>query len=145
MAEPKKHPSGPDLGEGGATNQPVAAGKAAVAARNAAVAGDTAVDGNPSATTEQGGVTTNWYALPEFKSPVDIRSNYEKEQGLPPRWKWAETDTMNPYWALRRLTASQLKKEQNGMPEGKVKPQFNCAIVEKRVPMCFSARCVAAP
>ena len=124
MAELKKHPSKPVDGEGGAKKQPIAGG-------NAAVAGDAAVDGNPSATTEQGGVSTNWYAIPEFTPPVDIRSDYEKEQEVSPRWKWTEKDTMNPFWALRRLTAPQLKKEQNNMPEGKMKPQFNCEIVDR--------------
>ena len=52
--------------------------------------------------------TTTYYVHPEWKAPK------EREQlnifGVK-EWEWAGDETMHPFWAIRRLCASQLSKE----------------------------------
>ena len=79
------------------------------------------------------GLRTRWYAVPEFKGPADVRTPSDLELGVPPRWQWSENVTMHPFWAVRRLTASQLAKEQLALPVGKAKPHFNCELTEKTI------------
>ena len=55
--------------------------------------------------------TTTYYVHPEWKAPK------EREQlsifGVK-EWEWAGDETMHPFWAIRRLGATQLSKEPPG-------------------------------
>ena len=48
------------------------------------------------------------------------------------QWQWQGSETMIPYWAIRRLTEKEMHKEQTDwkIESGKPKPCFNCTTVE---------------
>jgi hypothetical protein len=94
---------------------------------------------------------TSFYVLPEFKSPVaqptkpqqaestqdsttekNESSSTEKNESPSPSWQWGDggAETMHPFWAVRRLTASQLIKEQEKTKLGYPQSRFNCELKE---------------
>jgi hypothetical protein len=76
---------------------------------------------------------TAFYVLPEFKSPVDKRTpTQKKEEASSPSWQWGDggAETMHPFWAVRRLTATQLRKEQETTKLGQPQSRFNCELID---------------
>ena len=51
------------------------------------------------------------------------------------QWQWQGSETMIPYWAIRRLTEKDMQKEQADWKKesGKPKPCFNCTTVVELV------------
>jgi hypothetical protein len=131
--------------------------------KSAAVAGEkqTGSVGNGKASSSNDSPKGNvlrqkcFFLNPEFKAPkaddaADIATetaavaggNAEAASAEPvvkkQRWKWSDAcdETMQPFWAVRRLTALQLKKEQDEIEakclvEGGTKqllPRFNCTL-----------------
>ena len=78
--------------------------------------------------------------IPEFKAP------YKKETttavaDASPEWIWSETnaETMNPFWAVRRLTEKQLQAEVASVTEG-IAPRFNCEFVHTEMSLVSIAK-----
>ena len=83
--------------------------------------------------------TNTWYAKPEWLGP----KKHDGAQGATPaaaadapplvQWQWQGTETMIPYWVIRRLTVKEMQKEQTDWKteSGKPKPCFNCTTVER--------------
>ena len=73
-----------------------------------------------------------FYILPEFKSPTQEENSAvaASTTSTAPTWNWEGAETMNPFWAVRRLTDKQLQQEaQAWTPEtGKPRPRFNCQL-----------------
>ena len=80
--------------------------------------------------------------VPEFKQPVEGKPTAVAEgHQESPIWVWAdnarEAETMNPFWAVRRMTDEQLSKANAAKPMTQPKLRFNCNLVDKS----FSAVC----
>lgn len=72
---------------------------------------------------------TKWFAVtPEFKSPKQADGPDSAVAGPPPPWLWSDTDTMHPFWAIRRLTDAQLAKENQAVKPGAPALRFNCEL-----------------
>ena len=73
-----------------------------------------------------------FYILSEFKSPTQEENSAvaASTTSTAPTWNWEGAETMNPFWAVRRLTDQQLRQEvQAWTPEtGKPRPRFNCQL-----------------
>ena len=74
------------------------------------------------------------YYLPmEFRSPKMAGGN-EVIKDANPEWQWSKDDseTMHPFWAVKRLTSSQMRKLQTEWEAEKQKdgqkPRFNCEL-----------------
>ena len=69
--------------------------------------------------------TAHYYVTTEFKIPSRVK-------GINGRWTWCEAsdESMNPFWAVRRLTQTQLTAEsKESVPRvGRLKPRFNCKL-----------------
>jgi hypothetical protein len=95
-------------------------------------------EGKSSSSNGNGSVSnvireTSFYVLPEFKSPVDKRTPTQmKEEESSPSWHWGEggAETMHPFWAVRRITATQLRKEQEAKKIGQPQSRFNCELID---------------
>ena len=109
---------------------------------------ETACDGDVSAALEaaEKEVPSVWrentyYILPEFKPPK-LANDSAVAGSTDPTWDWAGDETMNPFWAVRRLTQKQLQHEaqvwthETGNSEWiKPRPRFNCALEVHSVSM----------
>ena len=73
-----------------------------------------------------------FYFLPEVKSPTQEENSAvaASTTSTAPTWNWEGAETMNPFWAVRRLTDKQLEQEmKDWTPEtGKPRPRFNCQL-----------------
>ena len=74
-----------------------------------------------------------YYVPMEFRAPKMAGGN-EDIKDANPEWLWSKDDseTMHPFWAVKRLTSSQMKKSQNEWEAQEkkdgVKPRFNCQL-----------------
>ena len=69
--------------------------------------------------------TTTYYVHPEWKAPKEM--DHLNIFGVQ-EWEWAGDETMHPFWAIRRLGATQLSKEP---PEDKTVAGFTAAMTAK--------------
>lgn len=81
---------------------------------------------------------TSFYILPEFNYPA---RQDPTNAGTPQEWACSETgvETMQPFWAVRRLTRKQLECEQDKTKIGGLRLQLNCELTVQPV----SVVCVA--
>ena len=66
-----------------------------------------------------------FYVHPEWKTPK------HNTEGC--NWYWTGEETMHPFWAVRRLTQQELKKEEASRGPGQLPLRFNCELVEKEI------------
>ena len=75
---------------------------------------------------------TSFYLVPEFTFPKEEEKPAVADPATSsePKWNWQGNETMNPFWAVRRLTQQQLAREAGvWTPEtGKPRPRFNCEL-----------------
>ena len=90
--------------------------------------------------------TKQFFVLPEFKYPKKKEStavaDSTKAAVADPVWMWDEggEDLMHPFWAVRRMTAAQLKQEQINPVDGKPMIRFNCEIISRTMnSVCIGA------
>ena len=69
--------------------------------------------------------TITYYVHPEWKAPKEM--DHLNIFGVQ-EWEWAGDETMHPFWAIRRLGATQLSKEP---PEDKTVAGFTAAMTTK--------------
>ena len=69
--------------------------------------------------------TITYYVHPEWKAPKEM--DHLNIFGVQ-EWEWAGDETMHPFWAIRRLGATQLSKEP---PEDKTVAGFTAAMTAK--------------
>ena len=78
-----------------------------------------------------------FFLTPEFKAPGrdTARTAVADEPDAGVSWKWSAVgeETMHPFWAVRRMTASQLTQAKLQTPSGQLVPRFNCEL--KVVPL----------
>ena len=101
-----------------------------------------------------GGTTANiarrvdYVLLPEFKAPAAVAASPgegEGEKGF--KWSRDASESMHPFWAVRRITNDKLQEERRAIlldiqrtGERKKVPEFNCEIVPKLYPaMCIAS------
>ena len=77
---------------------------------------------------------TSFFVNPEFKGPTKNKADAavaEADGESQPDWVWGPpgTETMHPFWAVRRMNAKQLAKEAVDAKLTKMKPRFNCGLV----------------
>ena len=72
---------------------------------------------------------SRFYVVPEWKGPEDIRKDVDKLRGDQPFWKWDGSETMQPFWAVRRLNKNKIATAV--AVDNKPKPRFNCSLVDK--------------
>ena len=90
--------------------------------------------------------TKEFFVLPEFKHPKKKEStavaDSTKAAVADPVWMWGEggEDSMHPFWAVRRMTAAQLKLEQINPVDGKPTIRFNCEMTTRTM----NAVCIGA-
>ena len=70
-----------------------------------------------------------FYVLPEWKTVEYAAVAGEQGDGAW-KWKWKGKESMHPYWAVRRLSFSQLAIEQDKWTAaaGRPRPRFNCEL-----------------
>ena len=128
-----------------------------------------ALDGHVE-TAPQASVT--YMMCPEFRAPSAVAEatgaprssdapsaeNADTETAVAEAWAWGvkgQVETMHPFWAVRRMTRTQLKKLSDSAKADKVPPRFNCGIVPQ-VMSCVTlgllngtsvntTRCIEAP
>ena len=102
-------------------------------------------DGGPSANLAR---RVDYVLLPEFKAPAAVAASPgegQDEQAL--KWSKDDSESLHPFWALRRIPSSKLEEEQKAVLEDIRKtgqqrnvPAFNCEIVSKVHPtMCIAS------
>lgn len=53
------------------------------------------------------------YINPEWRQPeTKETTEFQEQNGVEVDWDWKGNETMNPFWAVRRLTQTQLTQEQ---------------------------------
>ena len=70
-----------------------------------------------------------------FEETVPVRGRLRDRTATVPGehdWEWDGTETMNPFWAVRRLSESQMKKEAP-QEQHQIHCRFNCKLVIKNV------------
>ena len=85
--------------------------------------------------------TATYFVNPEFKTPkrkeakaapavAEARASQLKGDESDDEWVWGPLgeQTMNPFWAVRRMTQKQLATQAALTAPGKVRPRFNCMI-----------------
>jgi hypothetical protein len=79
--------------------------------------------------------TTTFVLNPEFTKPKQDEAAVAGTTGsgstaVADSWLWGAPgqETMNPFWAVRRLTQKQLTREANDTKNGATIPRFNCKI-----------------
>jgi len=81
----------------------------------------------------------DYVLLPEFKAPTAVAAK-PGESGDEQRFTYSvdDSESMHPFWAVRRITSAKLAEEKKAVVEdmrktGKVRnvPEFNCTIVNK--------------
>ena len=50
--------------------------------------------------------------LPEWKMPENKNGNAAVADAAVAEWKWSAGVTLNPFWAVRRMTSAQLERER---------------------------------
>ncbi len=83
----------------------------------------------------------SFYVVPEFKYPTLVGPNYavsglmKDTLSVDGKWLFQDggSDTMHPFWAVRRLTTQQLDRERAHVEAGSWAPRFNCEIIWKEV------------
>ena len=68
--------------------------------------------------------------LPEWKMPENKNGNAAVADAAVAEWKWSASVTLNPFWAVRRMTYEQLERERAKPLAAYVKfrPRFNCIL-----------------
>ena len=104
---------------------------------------DVSADGGPSATLAR---RVEYVLLPEFKAPAQNPKHEGKDE---PAFKWSKdySESMHPFWAVRRIPRHKLEEEQKAVLQDIRKtgiqrnvPAFNCEIVSKVHPtMCIAS------
>ena len=90
----------------------------------------------------------DYVLLPEFKAPAVVTASPgegEDEQAF--KWSKDDSESMHPFWAVRRITSRKLEEEQKAVLEDIRKrgqqrnvPEFNCEIVSQTHPtMCIAS------
>jgi hypothetical protein len=70
-----------------------------------------------------------YYVHPEWKTPKGtIPDAKQRDCGAEMEWDWAGDETMHPFWAVRRLTTTQMSKER---PDDKSVAGFNTGLTTK--------------
>ena len=92
--------------------------------------------------------TKEWFVLPEFKyprkkEPTVVAATKDAVAKPDPVRMWDEggEDVMHPFWAVRRMTAAQLKQEQEKNDDGTPMILFNCDVVYRTV----TCVCISSP
>jgi hypothetical protein len=84
----------------------------------------------PEPVPEFTGKLLRLWAHPEFKCPQDTRSPLQVEAMDSPEWKWTGSETMHPFWAVRRASTAAMAREQSKVTVGTSKPRINCELVD---------------
>ena len=79
-----------------------------------------------------------YFVIPEFKVP-EQENLKTAVAGAAPEWIWRDSETMHPFWAVRRMTEQQLSRARIGGSNGKLLPRFNCTLETQSL----SAVCIA--
>ena len=80
----------------------------------------------PTAAAEtNAGRSKTFYIHPEFSLPKPTGDDVEACG-----WEWGGDETMHPFWAVRRLTAAQMRKLYDESKPGEIRPRFNCVLAD---------------
>ena len=79
--------------------------------------------------------STTVYVHPESKVPSDQTPESAVADGLAPGvrvWKWDGDESLHPFWAIRRLSADEMKKHTSKDPQLRSGRRFNVSLTEKQ-------------
>ena len=80
---------------------------------------------------------SKFFVVPEFKPPDRRADNpaVADPTAADLEWAWSplNDNTMHPFWAVRRMTETQLRREVKDTAFGKLTPRFNCELKAQQV------------
>jgi hypothetical protein len=76
--------------------------------------------------------SATFYVHPEYKLPSDNTPVSAVADGLAPGasiWRWSGEESLHPFWAIQRMSADDMKKNNN---KGDAKYRFNVSLKNKQ-------------
>ena len=95
----------------------------------------TPIQGTPiSYTSPSHAATPDSGSVPVAAVTVPVAAVAVPDAAVADEWTWTGRDeTMNPFWAVRRMTKDAMEKAVKATPAGTTPPRFNCALEKQQV------------